>query len=122
MATCQASTTTAAAASFGSTAQTTRRRENARVPRANSRASRPASREACSLSATPMLLDLLSELLRDLLRQHADLWRLDPAGPGNVDPPGLRHLAGARAEQHDPVAETGGLTHVVGDEDDRYPG
>src|SRR4051812_45361664 len=94
---------------------------------ASSSASRPATTERSSLSGArrargrsmAMAADLLVQLAGDLAGQRADIRRLDRARLGDAPLPLADDATGARAHEHDPLPEPGGLADVVGHEDDR---
>src|ERR1700693_3018291 len=58
----------------------------------------------------------------DLVRQSCHLKRVERARRGDVDIPDLRDPSRTVGHEHDPVAETHGLAHIVGDEYDRLAG
>ena len=72
-------------------------------------------------SSLAMAADLLVQLAGDLGGERAHARRLDGPRLRDVDLPLPDDAAGPRAQQHDPLAEPGGLAHVVRDEHDRQP-
>src|SRR5699024_9265765 len=125
--TCQASSTRAAAVTLGQVAAQILPASSAalslsvRCRGCNSRASSPCTCRLSRTSDSGMAQDLLAQSIGDAGGLLGDRGRIDTPGPLSVDGELLDDSAGAAGQQHDPVAQAHGLTHVVGDEEDRQP-
>src|SRR5699024_9568541 len=124
---CQASSTRTAAVTLGQVAAQILPASSAAlllsVPcrGCSSRASSPCT---CRLSRTPgsgMAQDLLAQSIGDTCGLLGDRGRIDTPGSLPVDGELLDDPAWPVGQQHDPVAQAHGLTHVSGVEEDRQP-
>src|SRR5215218_1479880 len=123
---CQTTSTSATASSFGHAAAQMRAARLGPGGSTVSSWSRPDSsrssksvRAASPFSVVAMPAHLLSQLVGDCRGEVGHGVRLDAPGPRDHDRELGDHPPGPAREQHDPVTEADGLADVVGDEQDR---
>src|SRR5581483_153746 len=128
---CHTVSTMASAASLGHSADHTRQTNGGLAATTRSRSSSPASSafstpesttplaSPAPLVSTTMTAHLLAQRIGDPACHARHFGRLDTTGPLDVHRELGRHPAGPAGEEHDAIAEPGGFTRVVGDEQHR---